>query len=787
MMGIINRITKRTLQGEMGRTLLTIFSMGIAATLVIATLVGFTSSQNSLYQKQLKDTGGMQFVIRNVPRENAAKLRRNTAFQKSLAFAELGTMKLPKSIDAYGDPAPLVAMDKAALRQLVQSQLAVGRLPRKSTELVIPTDIALNQSAIGKTITVKTQSGPKRFTIVGAINSYHTFNSAYLWITFTNSVTSAKTVSVAGALTDVNRIRSRLTALAQQAGVKRPKESVLFNERALSLLGAGTNLTDKATIVGLLTIILTIIGLAAGMMIYTSINLSVRSRIQRYGLLRSIGATPKQIRQLVYREGLILVLPALLLGYLAGIAGLAGVMAFLNQRFEASGAGIHLYLTMSPWPLVGSALFMILITFLASARPAARASRVAPLAAVRDNMSTARLRQRHLRPGLWQRLMPTPLSRLAAKNYRRNGGTRWTMIVTLSISILIFVGFTSFARSVLRDTSNDYGGSTDIIVQANNTAMAGPLKQIQALPNVKSAIAVKHDSLELKKRESGFDSQSVDVLVVPKTVFAQYFNNRITLLNASQRRMNKDGQRKLYWLFPANFTGTLTFAHNTAKPITIAQTVAADTPILRSLANYSGGIVISEAYYADLFKGKRKNPILQTGFYILLKDRKKHVQTMAQLKQIIPTSNSSDQVANNEQNTSILTALQVMVYGFLTLLSLVSLSNIINHIFANLLQRRRELAMLQAIGTTPAQVTRMLGIENSRLFLTSFIWGSVLGTVLSLMLRQQLGGAYETAFTLPWLEIAIVTLVLITVWLIFEWVSYRMIRKQNIDHWLRLT
>jgi putative ABC transport system permease protein len=121
------------------------------------------------------------------------------------------------------------------------------------------------------------------------------------------------------------------------------------------------------------------------------------------------------------------------------------------------------------------------------------------------------------------------------------------------------------------------------------------------------------------------------------------------------------------------------------------------------------------------------------------------------------------------------------------LLSLVSLSNIINHIFANLLQRRRELAMLQAIGTTPAQVTRMLGIENSQLFLTSLIWGSVLGTALSLMLRQQLGGAYETAFTLPWLEIAIVTLVLITVWLIFEWVSYRMIRKQNIDHWLRLT
>lgn len=66
-MGIINRLTKRTLQGEMGRTLLTIVSMGIAATLVVATLVGFTSSQKSLYEYSIKDTSGMQFVIQDVP------------------------------------------------------------------------------------------------------------------------------------------------------------------------------------------------------------------------------------------------------------------------------------------------------------------------------------------------------------------------------------------------------------------------------------------------------------------------------------------------------------------------------------------------------------------------------------------------------------------------------------------------------------------------------------------------------------------------------------------------
>ncbi|WP_264371629.1 hypothetical protein [Schleiferilactobacillus harbinensis] len=42
-------------------------------------------------------------------------------------------------------------------------------------------------------------------------------------------------------------------------------------------------------------------------------------------------------------------------------------------------------------------------------------------------------------------------------------------------------------------------------------------------------------------------------------------------------------------------------------------------------------------------------------------------------------------------------------------------------------------------------------------------------------------------FVPPWSEIAAVALVLLTVWLVFEGVSYRLVRKQNIDHWLRLT
>ncbi|MDN6116608.1 MAG: FtsX-like permease family protein, partial [Lacticaseibacillus paracasei] len=126
------------------------------------------------------------------------------------------------------------------------------------------------------------------------------------------------------------------------------------------------------------------------------------------------------------------------------------------------------------------------------------------------------------------------------------------------------------------------------------------------------------------------------------------------------------------------------------------------------------------------------------------------------------------------------------VYGFLTLLTLVSLANIVNHIFANLLQRRRSLAMLQSVGTTPGQIVRMLALENGFLFGTSMVIGSLLGTLLGWILHQAVNTGITMAFQVPWLEMGMAGLALLAIWGIFAGISFQIMRHQYIDQLIRV-
>lgn len=89
-------------------------------------------------------------------------------------------------------------------------------------------------------------------------------------------------------------------------------------------------------------------------------------------------------------------------------------------------------------------------------------------------------------------------------------------------------------------------------------------------------------------------------------------------------------------------------------------------------------------------------------------------------------------------------------YGFLTLITLIGVTNIINTLDSNIKLRRREITMLKSVGLTPGGFRRMLRYESLFYGLTALLYGLPLGIALSMVIYLQFGGVSKFAFSLPW-------------------------------------
>ena len=134
---------------------------------------------------------------------------------------------------------------------------------------------------------------------------------------------------------------------------------------------------------------------------------------------------------------------------------------------------------------------------------------------------------------------------------------------------------------------------------------------------------------------------------------------------------------------------------------------------------------------------------------------------------------------NKSQNLQALMT-NLFFYGFLTLITLIGVTNIINTLDSNIKLRRREIAMLKSVGLTPAGFLRMLRYESLFYGLTALLYGLPLGIALSVVIYLQFGGVSHFAFSLPWGAIAACVLGILAIVFATMMVSGAMIRNDNI-------
>ena len=103
----------------------------------------------------------------------------------------------------------------------------------------------------------------------------------------------------------------------------------------------------------------------------------------------------------------------------------------------------------------------------------------------------------------------------------------------------------------------------------------------------------------------------------------------------------------------------------------------------------------------------------------------------------------------------MVTIINVFSYGFIILISLISLANVFNTVSTGILLRRREFAMLKSVGMTEGGFNRMLSYECILYGVKSLMYGIPVSFAVTWLIYKSVMGGYDTTFHLPWTAVFI--------------------------------
>ena len=294
---------------------------------------------------------------------------------------------IDKDGDAVGDPAmgaPTFGTNWVDVDDLNPFDLTEGRAPESDSEIVIDRGTFEDTGyQVGDSVPVQTRDGVDEFELVGVVRFGTADNpggaSYVMW-----------TVPEAQRLIGEEGRFSTISATAED-GVSQGELAGSIQE-ALDADGdqgvevvTGTEITEEtqSDIKQQLSFLTIFFGVFAGIalfvgtfVIYNSFSIIVAQRTREMALLRAIGARRRQLRRAVLVEALVVGATGSLLGFLAGLALASFFSSFLQLPADS--------LAILPASVVTAIVTGVIVTVVSALLPAWRASRVPPLAAMRE-------------------------------------------------------------------------------------------------------------------------------------------------------------------------------------------------------------------------------------------------------------------------------------------------------------------------------------------------------------------------------------------------------------------
>lgn len=642
----------------------------------------------------------------------------------------------------------MMYMDRTGM-ELYKVKLKEGQLPQKENDIVVSKGIleALGQNGkIGDTITVPYQilkddgldyTKEKDFRICGFLADNESSKEQKQYTALVSEAFLKAEIPVEQVkyrfLLQVNGQKGNTTAdytetiqnIARQFGIS--EDDMNINKEYLA-----ANYVDPATIPVIVGIMLIVV-LAGIITIYSVYYVSMNQRVREFGKLKAIGATKRQLRQIVLREGMGVALFAIPIGLLIGTVAVKVVLlqfvehakdsnVLITEAYKVVAKGeVQLYY----WWIYLLAIAVTLCTvYLSLMKPMRMAAKVSEIEAMRYQGGSKR--QKSSRKG-YQFLN---IGRLTKRNLAENKKKSTITIVSMAVTgiFVMMVATVLSCANPMESAKSSIVGQYEISpivesgnkehpeyewaeVQKNNPLNEGLKQQIEELDGVErvdvfTALKVSGGPFEEKIGTEFING-------VPEE-YAEELKKGITEGNVTYEEL-KSGDKVildralLHWYPDIKVGDKLKLnIHDGDNTFQKEIEVAAIGEYGTGLTNYNCLIMAKE--------GAEKLTINNSSSYFqVIADKDYDEALEASLQAIVDGSGRLQmRTWKNEYDTweNAIQMTRGACYAFIIILAAISIMNLINTMINSVHVRKKELGMMQAIGMSDRQLMKMLQLEG---------------------------------------------------------------------------
>lgn len=844
-MSILNDLTIKNLKLNKKRTIVTIIGIILSTALMVGIGLLFSSFQDYMIRETISYNGKYEAEYGDVSLDKLNSIDKKDFsyfYQKAIGFSKFD------SANEYKPYIYISSVDKEYFNEL---HLISGRFAENDSELVISNHINTNGGAsykIGDTITLKYGErviegvntlanneyyeeetlnivGEKTYTIVGIVErSNFEDYSASGYSTFTLDMNDKEgIVNVFVMFNNKKKIIKQSEDLAKKLGYN---NAISYNSTLLALYGESTYGNIMKSMITMIVIMLSLVSIGCIVVIYNSFAISVMERKKEFGLLSSIGATKKQLSYTVFFEALIEGIIGIILGICGAYIGIGTVILIINNLI-GDILVLKLNLVTNIVFIIIPVIFMILVIFISALVPSKRAAKVSPIEAIRQN-DDIKVNKKKIKTGKLVNKLFGIEGEIALKNIKRNKKKYRVTIVSLFISIVLFISFSSYmnytidtASSVMGEVPYDYqisyfGDDNDIdaldkiseIIKSNdvkeyvsysasNLSIIGNYTYsdeyldfyksaygddgIKALTNLKyqyiSIYILDDISYNKYKELIGLDKDSVILLNKFKGV--SYGNNK--RVNYDIPVINNGDINIKICNFDDNDEDVDTTKYCNKKIDNIF------------ITNKSFDLIEEFSYMSDfklIVNKKLYDNISDSGThytqYNIISDNTDNIDKLTKELDKYDNVNYTNVKESMKQANNMILVVKILMYGFIGLITLIGVTSVFNTISTSMALRKREFAVLRSIGLTRKGFNKILFFESLFFGLKSLIYAIPVSLGVTIIIHYALADMMSiNSIVIPWKAIIISIVSVFVIVLLTMMYSTSKIKKHNIIEQIR--